>query len=381
VHTAVLEISFHIINIYMHELTLQSEIPSEHYHPPFYADHLKSGIVNSDALSAEHINALSACLTGVDGILTNFLSLEVADIRCLPVFNFARVAYSVVILLKMYFSASNSKNELGQVISKEKMRVDYYLEALLQKFRATAADDKSRVAAKFLVVLAMLRSWFTKQAKTESSGGTSGGNRQGSTTGATPEGSRTGPSPRPSVGSAGHSPSQTQQQQQQHSANTANTPLQLLSEVATGRDSQGGPGRKYFQPGANMRPITQPFFHDSASSASNTPPQQSQSLPPGSTFSPEPGNVAGVGIPGMDADLTAAMAPAFPSWMPPADGLAMGVPGAGAGMSGGFDMSAFGFPSGGGQDAYVDGARMVMNEPWVMDMFQGMSGGPNNFQF
>jgi hypothetical protein len=165
-----------------------------------------------------HINALSACLTAIDGIFEVFLTLDVQTIRCLPVFNFVRVAYAVVVLIKLYFAASSPKSELGKVINKENMKVEHYLDSLLEKFRATAADDRSRPAVKFLVVLVMIRSWFHKQKQSVNGGANATTLPSYSSQGCGERGSAT-PAPQPPP-------------QPDYPA-TASTPLQLLSEVAT----------------------------------------------------------------------------------------------------------------------------------------------------
>lgn len=110
----------------------------------------------------------------------------------------------------------------------DNMKVEGYLDGLLEKFRATAADDKSRPAAKFLMVLVMLKTWFHR-----SKGGKltaakidpiwhSGQNVEGETPAATPAPSG------PLIAQP-----QVLQQQHQTEYSPANTPLQLLSEVAT----------------------------------------------------------------------------------------------------------------------------------------------------
>lgn len=263
---ATLKIGFNVLNLYMHEMALHSDPINPPVRPPFDAEALKDGLLSSDALSAAHINALSACLTAIEGIFETFLSMDVANIRCLPVFNFVRVAYAVVVLMKMYFSASNSSSELGNVINRDNMRVQHYLDQLLEKFRVTATDDKCRPASKFLVVLAMLRSWFVKQGKNDKS------QKEEET-----------PRSKPSIQQLPNAMSTTiSQQQPLHPTSqsqylapaTANTPLQLLSEVATGQDQQsrsGGTGWGY--PGGGSRATSQSLFQDSmASPASNTPP-------------------------------------------------------------------------------------------------------------
>lgn len=200
--------------------------------------HPSETLIGSDTpLSLAHINGLSACLTAIDGIFGEFLSLDVQTIRCLPVFNFVRVAYAVVVLIKLYFAASSPKGELGKVINKDQMKVEQHLDNLLEKFRATAAEDRSRPAAKFLVVLVMIRSWFHKQKQNQNRCANQGANAV--TTDTPPP-----PYPRQGGGERGSSTPATQQPQQPDYPTTASTPLQLLSEIATNNSaasSAGGP--------------------------------------------------------------------------------------------------------------------------------------------
>lgn len=384
IQPATLRLNFNVVNLYMHEMALHSETLSDQWRPPFNTDALKDGIVNSEPLSAAHINALSACLTAIDGILNTFLSMDVLSIRCLPVFNFMRVAYAVVILIKMYFSASSPGSEMGRVIHKDNMRVEYYLETLLDKFRATAADNKCRPAAKFLVVLAMLRSWFFKQGKGEGTATSSDdGNAaassaaNNSTTPNTAAISTASPQQRQYSAQGTQQQQQLQQQlqqqqlQQQHQQPSANTPLQLLSEVATtGRDASNAPHIFANLSGAG-RSIAQPFFHDSVSST-GTPPTSSTAnsssmpqMPPG----PSPAST----------DLESAMAPAFPPWMSVTQPMVPNELDMGS-MPANFDIEGLNLAAADLQDVYESGAKIVMNEPWFMDAFQGLPD-PNLFPF
>ncbi|KAL2134120.1 hypothetical protein VTI74DRAFT_943 [Chaetomium olivicolor] len=215
-----LKMSFHVISLYMHEIATHSDSsddcklqPSEHMLGP------------EGTLTTAHINALSACLTAIDGIFEVFLSLDVHTIRCLAVFNFVRVAYAVVVLIKIYFAASSPKSDLGKVLNKDDMKVEQHLENLLAKFRETAAEDKSRPAAKFLIVLVMLRSWFHKQKQSQSSGGqNASGNPTATDTPPNP--------PRPSFGKKGSATPAPQHPQQQAYPTAQSTPLHVLSEIA-----------------------------------------------------------------------------------------------------------------------------------------------------
>ncbi|KAI0385896.1 hypothetical protein F5Y04DRAFT_159589 [Hypomontagnella monticulosa] len=253
-------LGFHVLNLYMHEIALHVDKSPEEYRPPCNADSLRDPIPGlDDSLTPSHISALSSCLTAIDGIFETFLSMDVHSIRCIPIFSFVRVAYAVVVLIKMYFSASNSNSELGKVINKDNMKVAEYLEKLLDKFREVAASDKSRPASKFLLVLAMLRSWFYKQGQSQ-------GKAQGDEESDQPpaQGSR-GEAPQTEQNGNGNGPQQPppQQQQPQPQSNPGptNTPLQLLSEIATGN----GPPRNN-APNAPQGPdvSTAPSYNNAA---------------------------------------------------------------------------------------------------------------------
>ncbi|KYK55553.1 Fungal specific transcription factor [Drechmeria coniospora] len=342
-----LKLSFYLLSLYMHELVLHTGTTADQFRSPFSTEIIKDGMISSEPLSAAHINALSACLSAADGIFDTFLSMDVSNIRCLPVFNFVRVAYAIVILMKMYFSASSPGSELGKVIPKTNMRVEHYLNALLDKFRTTAADDKCRPAAKFLIVLAMLRSWFLKQNKAE----------------------RRGVNP-PAVAAEGSSAV--------HARHGANTPLQVLSEVAMGRDPTDRQRRTSRNSMAGMRQPPQPFFHDSIASSGSTPPTSTHVA---STSASSTGtandHTSGAVDPSLPAN--AVVPPSYPitqpQWMNPQQQPIPGpdMMGFAAGLLPGFDLESLGVTLDSRDMLLEDGAKMILNEPWFTAAFQGLS--------
>lgn len=342
---ATLKIGFDLLNLYMHETVLHGDHFTEvGTGAGFHAEALQDGLLarhdDDDAqqqqrrpLSAQHVNALTSCLAAIDGILATFLALDVDSIRCLPVFNFVRVAYAVVVLMKMYFSADAATAagaDFGAVFTRESMGVQVHLDALLDKFRETAAGDRCRPASKFLVVLAMLRSWFVKQGRTTTTEAAAGGGGGGAAAAA-----------------------QTQQQPQQFQPQTANTPLQMLSEVATGSADQ---------PNNNTGGTSSPFgyYHRAAGFFPDA-------LPPTTT------TPAGGGAP---FDAGGHM---YPPWIAEAllcngGGGFDGVTGTGAEFPTVMGMGA------GMQGGGFDGASAATNDEFWTDMFQGIPD-PNMFTF
>ncbi|KAE8444603.1 hypothetical protein EG329_014434 [Mollisiaceae sp. DMI_Dod_QoI] len=231
--TPSLRVTEHVVNLYMHEVAMHVDHNVEEFKPPFTEDNLR-GLGDNDQslpLSAAHISALSVCLTSIDRIFETFLQFDVETIRCLPVANFVRVAYAVVVLIKMYFAAATPNSELGKIINKDNMKVEQYLDGLVGIFRASAAEEKSRPSGKFLMVLLMLKTWFHRQ-------------REGGVPVPPNESA-------PKIGNQGELSTETsdagqksnaqQRNAQQSGYSPANTPLQLLSEVAT--SNSGGQSR------------------------------------------------------------------------------------------------------------------------------------------
>ena len=147
----------------MHEVAMHID-PSTEAHEcnpdtePFHE------VTQGELLTPAHISALTICLISIHGIFDTFLSFAVETVRNLPTFQFARVTYACVLLIRMYFAATTANAELGKVISKGDLKVEHYLDHLLDAFRAAAEAEKSRPAQKFLMVIVMLKTWFQKQS-------------------------------------------------------------------------------------------------------------------------------------------------------------------------------------------------------------------------
>jgi RalA-binding protein 1 len=339
----------------MNELAIHSDSSNDQWRPPFNTETLQEGIVQSETLSSAHINAISSCLDAATGILDIFLALPVRQIRCLPIYNFIRSAFALVILLKMYFSTSPSSggpdNGLRGVIERDSLRVEHYLEALLAKFHAAAVDDKCRPAVKFLLVLAMLKTWFLKHKDGGSGDVTAAGGANATTNAADPGARRHG----------GHPASASQVHEMGPS-----TPLQLLSEVATGgepaapRLAMAGRNLGPIQPrqassssvplslsgnasssGGEYSPVRRSTFPANNSNPYQQPPLPGPADPPGLTTSnSDTSSPAGHrGVP--TAAPSASGFPSPPPWMGQQQQIGLG-PTDSSGLPSGFDTGGVG---------------------------------------
>ncbi|KAI0020975.1 hypothetical protein F4780DRAFT_770419 [Xylariomycetidae sp. FL0641] len=374
-------LSFHVLNLYMHEIALYVDKTNDEYRPPINADALRDPIPGlGDSLTAAHIAALSACLTAIDGIFETFLSMDIQSIRCLPIFNFVRVAYAVVVLIKMYFSASSPNSELGKVMDKDNMKVAEYLERLLDKFRETAANDRSRPAGKFLIVLMMLRGWFHKQGQNRGQGEdpadpnskqvqpTPNGNGPGSSKADTAPSRQQPPHQAPAPPQ--HQPTQPQQQ----GFNPSNTPLQLLSEIATSNGPRNG---------QNAIPPT-----TNANSPAYQNWLQGGTQPSPFMYDPSAGVATTAGADPMAGMTRLGPGGILPPWMTGGsfstdgsdlDYLSMGD---GFEQAMGLTLTGFGGASPGDSASYENSMRMMMqNDPSLNGLFDNFPSSGNTFGF
>ncbi|KAI9680949.1 MAG: hypothetical protein M1829_001029 [Trizodia sp. TS-e1964] len=159
-----LDFCANITNLYMHEIAMHSDHNVDDFQPPFSEEVLRKGVGHPEGtLTRYHVNALSTCLTSIHGVFDTFLSFGPETMRILPVFNFVRVAYAVVVLIKMHSASIAPRSELGKVFRPEDLKVEYYLDLLLDRFRIAAQDDKSKAASKFSMILVMFKTWFQRQ--------------------------------------------------------------------------------------------------------------------------------------------------------------------------------------------------------------------------
>ena len=250
--------SEHIVNLFIHEIALnfENKPPSPGQTP----DQEQAPL-----LTPAHINALSTCLVSIDAIFEAFLAMDVESIRTLPVMHVVRIAYAVVVLIKMYFQAITPGSEFGKAINADNMKVEQYLDQLFHKFKEITSDEKSRSGSKFLMVLVMIRTCLHRQkAGSAANSGpasnaeiTDGGKQQ----------------------QDGNAPKQEQQgQQQKPDYDSSNTPLQLLSEVATGTASNTAAPRTDGKYDTRTPYLSIPWTQwDQSQSGTSTPtPQQQQ---------------------------------------------------------------------------------------------------------
>ena len=189
----------HVTALYLHEIALHFNHNVEDFRMPFTEESLKSVNNTSDTLTQNQIAALEACLKAAHGILDTMLGFDIGIVKTLPMLIFfVRCVYALVILIKMHVAVCTPNSELGKMMKPDDLRVEYYVDNLIGLFSYVAKEEEFRPHPKILRILKVLRDWFGKHKENV-------------------EAQQRGEQP----------PTAVQDRNNQ-------TPLQLLSQVATG---------------------------------------------------------------------------------------------------------------------------------------------------
>ena len=153
----------HVASLYLHEIALHFNHNVEDFRMPFTEESLKSVNNTADTLTQSQMAALEACLKAAHGILDTMLGFEINMVKTLPMLVFfVRCVYALVILIKMHVAVSTPNSELGKMMKPEDLRVEYYVDSLIGLFSYMSKDEEFRPHPKILRILNVLRDWFGK---------------------------------------------------------------------------------------------------------------------------------------------------------------------------------------------------------------------------
>lgn len=147
----------HVINLFVHESAMSVDCRNSSIPPSPSNDDLCTSLI------APLIDALTTCIHSIHQSLDAVTSVDSERLICLPTVALARTSYPVVSLIKIYSLLTASETRIGQVIDIQSLRIDYYLDKVINHYRTAAALDGGRAPAKFGNIIMMLRNWFVKK--------------------------------------------------------------------------------------------------------------------------------------------------------------------------------------------------------------------------
>ena len=155
--------------LFLHEVALHSGQPGNDLQPPFNEETLAAIKANGiKGLTKTHIKSLSACLASIHSHFNTFLTISVTELRNQPAFQFARLMYAAVVLVKLYIDSMAQSSDVKEMFSVEDFQIEPYLEDLIQRLITAAEEDSCGSASKFAIGLTNLRVFFRNQSQSGS---------------------------------------------------------------------------------------------------------------------------------------------------------------------------------------------------------------------
>ncbi|EXJ87334.1 hypothetical protein A1O3_04293 [Capronia epimyces CBS 606.96] len=232
-----------IINLYMHEIAMHHNHNVDDFRPPFNATPIE-GPPDPDNVTPAHIEALTTCIQSAHAAFDAFLRMDIKMVRALPTLFFVRNAYAAVALIKMYTAVSAKGSKFASIFKTKDLKVEYYLDRLMEVLTKAGEGRVSRVANKFSLIFTMFKSWHMKRIEPPNGGNYPASTQRTSAGRNNAQSSYRAIPPQQDQGSLGWSPqsAQAQAQAQAHQQQQQQPPppppprsgLQMLSDAAMG---------------------------------------------------------------------------------------------------------------------------------------------------
>ncbi|KIW69857.1 hypothetical protein PV04_02180 [Phialophora macrospora] len=156
-----------IINLYMHEIAMHHNHNIDDFRPPYIATPIDGP---PDPDTPAHVEALTICINSAHSAFEAFLSMDVVALRALPTLFFVRNSYAAVALIKMYSAVSAKGSKFNAIFKARDLKVEYYLDRMIEALSKACEGGMSRVAQKFTLIFNMLKSWHMKRIDSVNNG-------------------------------------------------------------------------------------------------------------------------------------------------------------------------------------------------------------------
>ncbi|OAL35358.1 hypothetical protein AYO20_05409 [Fonsecaea nubica] len=158
-----------ILNLYMHEIAMHHNHNIDDFRPPYISTPI-DGPPDPDNVTPAHIEALTTCINSAHSAFDAFLAMDVPALRALPTLFFVRNSYAAVALIKMYSAVSAKGSKFNIIFKNKDLKVEYYLDRMIEALSKACEGGMSRVAHKFTLIFNMLKSWHMKRIDSVNNG-------------------------------------------------------------------------------------------------------------------------------------------------------------------------------------------------------------------
>lgn len=91
--------------------------------------------------------------------------MDLEALRSLPIYNYVRMSYALILLVKLYISSKTPESKIGAVLDPASLKVGIYLRAMIDKLIKAVGPKECRAPFTFLGMLMRLHGWYKSQEK------------------------------------------------------------------------------------------------------------------------------------------------------------------------------------------------------------------------
>jgi hypothetical protein len=155
-------LAYHHTQVYLHEISLHDDHAPEDFQPPYRLDKIVS--IQPDLQgSSSYIDAVAISISSAHALLELMLNMTLDSLRALPIFNFVRMAYATIVLTKLHISSKTPTSQIGAVLDPKMIRLEYYIEKLIEKLGEAVGPMECRAPFTFLGLMMRLQIWYKSQ--------------------------------------------------------------------------------------------------------------------------------------------------------------------------------------------------------------------------
>jgi hypothetical protein len=141
---------------------MHDDHPPEDFMPPFQVQKIIAIQTDQQAASS-YIEFTAVSISSAQSLLDILLGLDVDALRTIPIFNYVRMSYALMTLIKLYISSKSPSSRIGSVLKPETLRVDFYLRFMIDKLVEAAGPKEHRAPYTFLGMLMRFHAWYKSQ--------------------------------------------------------------------------------------------------------------------------------------------------------------------------------------------------------------------------
>lgn len=163
-----LALAYHQDSIYLHESALEGgsttlvDFNHRHFMPASNARVRDEQEAAQLPLTAGYVNAVMAVIDSSHSLLDEFLQTDLQALRVVPIVHYVRASYALVVLVKLFISASVPSNELGKILDPQLLKIDFYMNIVLDRIAEAAGPAKLIVPLKWFTIIQQVSEWYNK---------------------------------------------------------------------------------------------------------------------------------------------------------------------------------------------------------------------------